>query len=100
MAVYKRDAISNLVLRARYYITVNKKDSLTDEQVNDLYESAGAYGLDPSVMITIDAMLPDIYNKSRENKTQEAIDMVVEALEKKCSLIRQTEKESGSWSKN
>lgn len=81
MTVYKRDAISNLVLRARYYMTVNKKDSLTDEQVNDLYESAGAYGLDPSVMITIDAMLPDIYKKSRENKTWEAVSKVIEALE-------------------
>ena len=81
MTIYKRDAISNLVLRARYYMTVNKKDSLTDEQVNDLYESAGAYGLDPSVMITIDAMLPDIYKKSRENKTWEAVSKVIEALE-------------------
>ena len=81
MTVYKRDAISNLVLRARYYMTVNKKDLLTDEQVNDLYESAGAYGLDPSVMITIDAMLPDIYKKSRENKTWEAVKTVIEALE-------------------
>lgn len=81
MTVYKRDAISNLVLRARYYMTVNKKDSLTDKQVNDLYESAGAYGLDPSVMITIDAMLPDIYKKSRENKTWEAVSKVIEALE-------------------
>ena len=81
MTVYKRDAISNLVLRARYYMTVNKKDSLTDEQVNDLYESAGAYGLDPSVMITIDAMLPDIYRKSRENKTWEAVNAVIGALE-------------------
>ena len=81
MTVYKRDAISNLVLRARYYMTVNKKDSLTDEQVNNLYESAGAYGLDPSVMITIDAMLPDIYKKSRENKTWEAVNAVIEALE-------------------
>ena len=63
-------------------MTVNKKDSLTDEQVNDLYESASAYGLDPSVMITIDAMLHDIYKKSKENKTWEAVNTVIEALEK------------------
>lgn len=81
MIIHQRDAIGNLVKRVKYYTAANGEDALTDEQVNDLYQSASAYGLNPRVVMMIDAMLPDIYEKFKENKTQEAIDMVVEALE-------------------
>ena len=81
MIIHQRDAISNLVKRVKYYTAANGEDVLTDEQVNDLYQSASVYGLNPRVVMMIDAMLPDIYKKYKENKTQEAIDMVIGVLE-------------------
>ena len=81
MTIHQRDAISNLVKRVKYYTAANGEDVLTDEQVNDLYQSASAYGLNPRVVMMIDAMLPDIYEKFKKGKSGEAIDMVIEALE-------------------
>lgn len=81
MIIHQRDVISNLVKRVKYYTAANGEDALTDEQVNDLYQSANAYGLNPRVVMIINAMLPDIYEKFKENKTKEAIDMVIGVLE-------------------
>jgi len=80
MIIHQKDAISNLVKKVKYYTAVNGEDALTDEQVNDLYQSANAYGLNPRVVMMIDAMLPDIYEKLKKGKSSEAINMVIGVL--------------------
>ena len=80
MIIHQKDAISNLVKKVKYYTAVNGEDALTDEQVDDLYQSANAYGLNPRVVMMIDAMLPDIYEKFKNGKSSEAIDMVIGVL--------------------
>ena len=61
----------------------NKEDTLSEEQVEFLFEVAEElYGLDSVAVTVIDSMSPDIYEKFKKSRSNEAIELVIEAIEK------------------
>lgn len=74
--------VANLVFSAWQYMQHNREDTLSEEQVEFLYEVAEElYGLDSIVVTMIDSMSPDIYEKFKKSRSDEAIELVIEAIE-------------------
>lgn len=74
--------VANLVINAWQYMLRNEEDALDEEQLEDLYRTAGElYDFEPIVVTVIDSMLPDIYETFKKSGSDEAIKLVIEAIE-------------------
>lgn len=78
----RKKNIANLVFSAWQYMRHNREDALSEEQVEYMFEVAEElYGLDSIVVTVIDSMSPDIYEKFKKSRSDEAIELVIKAIE-------------------
>lgn len=78
----RKKNIANLVFSAWQYMRHNREDALSEEQVEYMFEVAEElYGLDSIVVTVIDSMSPDIYEKFKKLRSDEAIELVIKAIE-------------------